>query len=459
MPSPISRLRRWIAGSAILLALFVAGVYFYARHRIQNALKEVPGKINLEVQQSANGFSISRSEQGRTVFKIQANKAVQFREGGRVELHDVTITLFGRDSSRFDQIYGSDFLYDPQSGEVTSKGEVQIDLEANPQGLAKPDQAPPKELKNPLHLRTSGLVFNQKTGNAYTHERVEFSLPQAQGSSMGVSYEAERSLLVLQSQVQVDYSGATPLHLAAQHGSITKQPRTVVLESAALTGKVWNSQADRATLFLNEDNSVDHLAASGNVVMSTKAQQPAHAKADELIARLASDGKSLSTVSLTGNVRAKVDGNQPLEASAQQVTMNFKGQNILTGVHSQGEVRLLQHQRPASETAQDVELRAPAVDYAISEGKWLKEASTQGPGQISLRSVRDNAGQTTVTADQFVAHFTQGQLASVHGAPHARIVSQAPGTKDRVSTSDRVEATFRPGQGIESLVQKGNFEY
>ena len=185
MAVSVSRIRRWLAAAALAAALAVAGVYFYSRHNAQNALKQVPGKIGLEIKQSASGFTISKSEQGRTLFKIEASKAIQFRQGGRAELHDVAITLFGRDSTRYDRIYGSDFTYDQQSGNVTASGEVQIDLEANPEGLLNPDQAPPKELKSPIHLKTSGLVFNQKTGNAYTKQKVEFTLPQATGSALG----------------------------------------------------------------------------------------------------------------------------------------------------------------------------------------------------------------------------------------------------------------------------------
>ena len=197
------------------MLVLVAGAYFYASWRVQNALKEVPGKIGLNVRQSAQGFTVSRSEAGRTIFKIQASKAVQFKEGARAELHDVMITLYGRDSSRFDQIYGTDFEYDPQSGDVSAKGEVNIDLEANPEGLLKPDQAPPKELKNPIHLKTSGLIFNQKTGNAYTKERVEFSIPQANGSAVGVHYSGKDNLLTLQSQVNVIFNGPNPARLTA----------------------------------------------------------------------------------------------------------------------------------------------------------------------------------------------------------------------------------------------------
>src|SRR5713226_8804927 len=259
MPLSIPSLRRWFAAGAIGLVLVVAAVYFYARHKVRNALKEVPAKIGIEVQQSARGFTVSRSAQGHTLFKIQASKAVQFKQGGRAELHDVTITLDGRDSSRFDQIYGADFEYDPKSGDVTAKGEVQIDLEANPEGLTKPDQAAPKELKNPIHLKTSGLLFNQKTGNASTKEKVEFRIAQASGSAVGVSYAAANNVLILESQVNVVVNGPAPVRLTAVQGTITKNSRVVVLERPRLQSRAYQSEADKAALFLRLDNTLERV--------------------------------------------------------------------------------------------------------------------------------------------------------------------------------------------------------
>src|SRR5216683_2203471 len=83
MPMPIARLRRWFAVGAIFISLLAVGAYFIARWRMRNALREIPKKIGFEVQQSAQGFTISRSEQGRTIFTVRASKAVQFKQGGR----------------------------------------------------------------------------------------------------------------------------------------------------------------------------------------------------------------------------------------------------------------------------------------------------------------------------------------------------------------------------------------
>ena len=77
-------------------------------------------------------FRFSKSDGKRTLFTVQASDVKEFKLNGNAELHNVSIVLYGRDSSRFDQIYGDDFAYNQKTGDVTAKGEVQIDLVANP---------------------------------------------------------------------------------------------------------------------------------------------------------------------------------------------------------------------------------------------------------------------------------------------------------------------------------------
>src|SRR5579864_1177259 len=218
MPLPVYRLRRLLAAIAILLTLAVAGMYFYARSKAINAVKKIPAKIGIGIKQTAEGFQFSKSDGKRTLFTVQASNLKEFKLNGNAELHNVSIVLYGRDSSRFDQIYGDDFSYDPKSGDVTAKGDVQIDLVANPAGLASPDQTTPKELKNPIHLKTRDLVFNRETGNASTDAQVEFRTPQASGTAVGVKYVGKSNTLTLGSQIHVAVEGAKASVIDAQHG-------------------------------------------------------------------------------------------------------------------------------------------------------------------------------------------------------------------------------------------------
>ncbi len=429
--------------------------------------KQVPGKIDVQIQQNAHGFTFSRSAQGRTQFTIQASQAIQFKQGGRVELHNVTITLFGRDSARFDQIYGTDFDYDPQSGDVVSKGEVQIDLQANPEGLSKPDQAPPRELKNPIHLRTTGLIFNQKSGDASTHDKVDFTVPQAKGSALGASYVANTGVLSLQSQVEVRFAGPNDVTLNAVRGTISKNPRIVVLEQPHIEDKAQRAQADQATLYLRQDNTLDRVLAQGSVLVDSTGPPATQVKSEQLELFMAEKGNLLRNAIFSDNVRMETGGPQPLLGYANKAVLTFTGNNVLATAHTEGNVRLLQHPDPSatgktgSTSAQNIDLTAPVIDFVVADGRRLKNAVTSGPPRLTIQPVGANAGQETlVTAGKFAAQFDDlGQLTSVHGAPEARIVNQAPGQTDRVSTSNTLDASFRPGSGIDVLVQQGDVAY
>ncbi len=464
MPLSISHLRRWFAAAAIASLLLVAGAYFYARHRVQNALKQVPEKIGVDVQQTATGFTISKSEQGRSLFKIEASKAVQFKQGNRAELHDVTITIYGHDSSRFDRIYGENFEYDQQAGNITADGEVQIDLEANPQGLLSPDQSPPKELKAPIHLRTSGLVFRQKTGDAYTKEKVEFRLPQATGSAVGVHYVASTTVLTLDSQVVID-AGSPAATLQAARATVTKNPKWIVLDHPVVENAGRRLTSDEATVYLREDNTVGRILAQGNVQIDSGDPARTVVRSARLELTLAGQPNLLRAATFTGDVQMESAGPQPAEASATSLRLTFGPRNSLDKAHAEDQVRILQHQNPSSATAQDLEVNAAVMDVSFAAGNRIRNAEAYGGPSIAIRPAgtnlaRSHGQQTVVKATRFETRFDpSGQLASVHGEPGASIVSSSAGQPDRVSTSASVDAALHPGSGIESIVQQGSVAY
>ncbi len=276
MPLPVYRLRRLLAAIAILLTLTVAGMYFYARSKAINAVKKIPAKIGIGIKQTAEGFQFSKSDGKRTLFTVQASNLKEFKLNGNAELHNVSIVLYGRDSSRFDQIYGDDFAYNQKTGDVTAKGEVQIDLVANPAGLESPDQSAPKDLKNPIHLKTRDLVFNKDSGNAWTDARVEFRTPQASGWAVGVKYAGKSNTLTLASQIHIELSGPKAAVIDAKHGVITNDPRQIVLEDPQLSRRSGTVRASEATFYLGRENHVERVLAKGDVTTEMRTLSAAH---------------------------------------------------------------------------------------------------------------------------------------------------------------------------------------
>jgi lipopolysaccharide export system protein LptA len=402
----------------------------------------------------------------------------QFKLNGHADLHEVSITLYGRDTSRFDHIYGDDFTYDPKSGNVTAKGEVQIDLQANPTGVAAPDQAVPQGLKDPIHLKTTDLIFNRDSGDAVTDARVDFSTPQATGWAVGVHYSAKAGQLTLASQVHVTLAGERDAKLFATHGIITREPREIVLDHPRMERESGTLQSEGATFFLGPENEVQRVVATGNVSAETTAQDSdkMKARADSAELLLVSKQNLLRTATLTGNVHAERVGDQPMQGDAGRVVMDFLGQNVMQKAHASEGVHLIQrgavNRQPVANGSapQDYDIAAPVIDFVIADGKRLDHAQTSGAAQITISpeqapaSSRPSPERTVITAGRFDASFAatpQGasKLSAVHGAPNAKIVNIAPGRPDRVSTSTMLDAAFLPEGGISSFIQQGSFAY
>jgi lipopolysaccharide export system protein LptA len=502
MPLQVYRLRRLLAVTAVLLTLVVAGMYFYARSKATNVLKQVPGKIGYDIKQTASGFQFSKSDGKRTLFTVQASDLKQFKLNGNAELHNVSIVLYGRDSSRFDQIYGDDFAYNQQTGDIAAKGDVQIDLVANPTGLASPDQSPPKELKNPIHLRTRDLVFNKESGNAATEARVEFRLPQATGWAVGVKYAGKSNTLTLSSQIHVVLNSPNGAVIDADHGIITNDPREIILDHPHLRRDGGTLQADRAVFQLGQDNQVERVLASGNVTTETSMQAAKHPKSNAKSLANADPGQAqpsemrsrsdqaefilagkqdlLRTATMTGNVHIEQTGPQSMRGDAGRVILDFAGQNQLQKVHALDGMRLTENaangSKPAVQGAaagpQDFELTAAAMDFIVKHGHILQRAETSGAAQITIAQAQASSAtpappsppqRTVVTAGKFQAQFAlsegRNHLTRVHGAPNAHIVNAIPGQPDRVSTSDSVDAAFLPQGGMDAITQQGNVAY
>ena len=500
VPLPIYRLRRILAATAVLITLLVAGMYFYARSRIRDVRNEINQKLPFEISKTANGFQISKSDGKRTLFTVQASDVKQFRLNGNAELHNVNIVLYGRDSSRFDQIYGDDFSFDQKTGNVTAKGDVQIELVANPGGTSGPDQSLPKEVKNPIHLKTRDLAFNKDSGDAATDARVEFRMAQASGWAVGVRYTGKSNTLTLLSQIHIVTNGPESSTINADYGVITNDPRVILLDHPHLDREGVTMQSDHATFYLGADNNVERILATDHVNAEARHARkganesgfPIRSRSDQAEFLLTGKQNLLRTGILTGNVHIEQDGPQPMQGDAGRVILDFAtrnagrnggrnaGHNEVQKIHALDGARLIQHAvqsgtqpakaQPAKNSGlasgpQNFELTAPAIDFILSAGNVLDHAVTSGAAKIVITPASETAPtqKTIVTAGKFTAQFAvndgKNQITHMHGAPDARVVNSLPGAPDRVSTSDSVDAIFLPQGGIDSITQQGNVAY
>src|SRR4051812_10883580 len=278
MPANTKTLRiAFVAVAAVLLAA-VIGFYSYARYRVNKAIKEVPKALGVNVQQVANGFKVSKSEGGRMLFSISADSAVQYKGGQKAELKNARIIVYNRGkgtsdpaSDVYDQIYGKQFDYDHETGEINAAGDVLIDLQGK--GVPPDDPATATASPGALHLKTSGLTFNEKTGIAETDNAIEFALPQGSGSAVGAVYDSKLMSVHLKSDVRLRTTpipgkkNSTPATITASNADFFDMPREAILSGVRVKDeqRSRNMSAARMTIMLREDNSIERLSASGGV--------------------------------------------------------------------------------------------------------------------------------------------------------------------------------------------------
>src|SRR5579862_2330366 len=482
MLQPLAQVRKWLVGTVCVLVAAVSLSYWIARSRVQPALHNVPQQLGIDIQQTSDGFSLSKSEGGRTIYTIRASKAVQFKGGGHANLKNVDIVIYGRKHDRYDQIYGDQFTYDPQTGEVKALGEVHIDLQGNAEGPQKPDQAAPQELKNPLHLVTRALTFNQKTGIAATDEIVNFQTEQATGSAKGAYYDSKQNELQLKSDVHIVTTGDNPATITGTTGYIQKEPRQAVLQNAKIDQPDRTLTADKGILLFSPDNTVQHAIAEGNVHIQSRGPTVIDVYGPRGDLNMGAKN-TVDQAIVSGGAKFETHGSSLAHGSAERFIVDFEEQNQPSRFHMVKNAKMRQDPSPqkpglqkTDETGngQPMEIAADQLDFQLENGNQLKTGDTVGKAAITIFPSQtagqapssDKKGQSTgnsttvATAGKFHATFDDSNhIQTLHGWPNSRIVSTTPGESEKLSTADKLDVTFDPDGGVQKLIQNGNFEY
>ena len=472
----IAQVRKWLIAGVLVLVFGVGVTYWIARTRVGPTLHSVPKELGIDIQQTSDGFSLSKSEAGRTLYTIRASKAVQFKSGGRADLHNVHIVVYGRTHDRYDQIYGNEFTYDPQSGDVNAIGEVHIDLQGNTEGPLKPDQAPPAELKNPLHLLTHSLTFNQKTGIAQTDEVVEFRSSQASGSAKGAYYDSKANELQLKSDVHIVTTGGTPATITGTSGSIQKEPRQAVLQNVRIEEPDKTLTADKGTLLFEPDNTVQHAVAEGNVHIESRGPTIVDLVGPRGDLNMGPKNTVQQAI-LSGGAKFETHGANVTHGSADKFIVDFDDQNQASRFHMVKNAYMKQEPKPGKSGAggQPMEIAADQLDFQLQNGNQLKAGDTVGKATITIlpspsgaKPAKNEGGSqdmggnatTVATAGKFHTTFDDNnRMKTLHGSPDSRIVSASPGQPEKVSTARNLDVQFGPDGSAEKLVQTGDFQY
>ena len=498
----IERLRTIVLAGGGLLVVAIAIFLGLGQWRVYRQLKDLPKRLGIDIQQQADGVNYTQSRKGKTLFKIHAARAMQMKISGKMLLHDVKIDLYGEDGSRTDTISGSEFEYDHTAGIAKAAGAVEITLTrpdvrpaiapmkpgtavANPHLVARAAGQMVGEVDREIHVKTSGLSFDQKSGLATTAQQVDFVLQQGSGSSIGATYDSAHGQLILNRNValHVDHNG-DPVAIHAGHAEFERTAQLCRMSDAIAEYSRGKVQTANALIHFRNDGSVMRMDGSGGVDLETttggrmtaprgsldfdeenhpqhglleggatlEMTEPArHINGSAPTARLlfggegqlrhahlergvvfSSQQRSVGTSRAAGGLRL-VDGSKP-EKQISSISRTWKSQVAdITFVDAPGG-------GAGGAAARDVPAR--------SSSNPVEPRTIHGSGGVVVTSETNNAkGKefSTLTADDVVAELAAGgAINGLSGSGHARFDQHTPDGAHQTSSSDQLDVRFLP---------------
>jgi lipopolysaccharide export system protein LptA len=483
-----------VAGGILLAALIV----FLAVGKWKNPFKhgDLPARLGIEIQQEANGVTYTQAHGGHTLFKIHASKIVQLKQGNAL-LHEVKIELYGADGSRVDRIEGEEFEYDQKAGTAVAAGPVEITLmrpgvapAIAPKAAAsrivgdKPKSAPIASVaeaaeRGEIHVKTSGLTFDQKNGVATTSQHVDFSMTQGSGSSMGGTYNSQNGLLVLDRAVELTTRrGADTVHIHAQHAEFERDSKICRMRAATADYKNGQAAAGDAKILFREDGSAVRLDAMNGFTLTTATgahvasptgemdfnehNQPSHGHLE--------GGVTMDSVSDTAGRHRQAHGSSPT------AELEFTAQGRLRHAHLERGVAM-DSEELSQQAGQQQRItrhwRSPIADLEFrNTARGQTELDTvHGTGGVVITG-ESQRGKGAVSPSRLVADEVNGNfgraalLTEMSGAGHASIEETTETGTRQTTSGDRLKAHFaaqapatsKAAQGAEAQIQSATVE-
>ena len=477
--SEAQRYARWSATVAALLAVMVAGVYLRNAYIANQEAKKAPPAVPNTIEQRSNEFSYSKVEGQRTIYTVRASRTTEFKEGSRNLLEDVSISVYGKKGERNDQLRtrACDFISD--TGKVSCAGEVQISLQTSGAAPAS---------GNAIQVTTSGISFDEKTGEARTDKPVKFRWPSGEGSAVGVRYVSDDGTLYLERDVDLTTSGSSSIppektgtppgksvHLTGGSLAFRRELRTLQLQGNVHVQQTSQElSAENLLVELDDSFHARHMVASGHPrLQSADVRGPISLDADEILAGLRPDG-SVESIVAAGSVHGSRNtpaGEDGIEAGRLQMDLATR-QNVPRLLTASAGVVLTSKGTAAAAGTRRVETDALEMHFANdSKGgsgqgpARVESVNTLAPARVEWKSVPMAGGKPTpqttrMSGKQMNLSFgAQNQLQQLVSSGGVEVTRQLGDGPEQSTASRELTAKFDGAGQWSTIDQSGDVRF
>ncbi|HSB17036.1 MAG TPA: LPS export ABC transporter periplasmic protein LptC [Bryobacteraceae bacterium] len=454
---------------AILAVLCAVGVAFYVQKRFQLAsTAPTPKSLPPGTSATAEYWSWSHTQEGRSVVEVRAANYRQIREPSRFDLEKVELRIFDKDGKRYDQVSSAHAQFDIEAGVLYSDGQVDITM-----GVPA-EPAPAGRL---VFIRTSGVTFESKTGRAFTDRLAEFTFDQGTGKCVGASYNPEFRELHMRSQAEVNWRGRTPgsIPMKIEAGELIYKER-----DAAVLLSPW-SRLTRGGTLLEAGSSIVWLGEEAIRRVEAKDAHGSDRSEDRRIEYAAAvlymtfaASSQVERIEGEGNAKlSSISATTRTEVSSDRLDLEFdatRSDSVLKRAWAKGRssVQSTPVSTGSSKPAVTRTLRSDVIELTMAPGgREIASVLTHSPGTVEFVPDQAAQKQRKLDAGQIRIEYAGGNRIRNFHATDVATCTETPaiagGKKappPMLTWSKELTAEFDQQSGrLARLGQSGDFRY
>lgn len=481
--------------AALVIVILVGYTYKVRRANTRRFPVSPTPEIKTGLEGAAfGGWSYNRDDPqtNRPVVRVFAKAFKATQDPSTFELTDLALKLFDKTADSYTYVTSAHAFFDQRSGVMKSDGPVQIVI-----NVPSADDATDKQqVAKRVHVTTSGVNYETKTGKASSDQLATFVFPSGGGTAVGVEYDPNTKTLHLKAQISLDWTGNAPaenkLHVEAGDLVYKEAEQKIYLSP-------W-SKMQRLTTRIEAQNSV--VTLQDGVLHQIDSDRPLGTDDRDGRHVAYSAAKMTAFFDEAGNV-VQIAGDKEARVVSSQAT----AQTVLTGDKANLLFALTTTQQADGQlkTASDLHI-VTADGHAVAEskplptpgvlptetrilrsehielemrpgGREVREIRTSQQAQLEFKPNRPEQVHRILDAahlrilygdNSYVDTFMGWNVATHTDKPVAAGKAPAP-TKDgkpagpappALTWSDVMTAKFAPGSNqISTIDQQGNFRY
>ena len=429
----------------------------------------------------------------KPVVRVTAKSFEATHDPSTFELKDLALRLYNKDGTSYTYVRSGRALFNEGTGILKSDGPVTIVINVP----SDKDPTKDEDIDKRVHVETSGLTYETKTGKARTDQPATFKFSAGGGSAVGADYDPNTHQLHLKSQIKLDWVGNGPaenkLHVETADLVYKELEQKVYLSPwSKLVRQTTTIQAKNAVVLL-EDGALHQIEADTPTGTDDREGRRTDYSADHMTGLFNEDGV---LVNIIGDKNARVVATEP----GSRTTITGDRADLRFAVDTKA--------LPNGQTRDDSDLHLVLADgHAIAESKPLPQPGVQiaetrvlhsehivlemkpggqevkeiqSPSQAHLEFLPNRPEQSHRTLDASRLRIVYGESSyidtflawnvSTHTDKPATAapVRAKPGQDTRTQTnsppaltsSDEMIAKFTPESNqIATIDQTGNFRY